>query len=40
MATSKAEQENLMQTDAGLEKIGVSGESAAQTLVLVNKNFV
>lgn len=39
MQVTQAEQENLMQTVAGLEKIGVSGESAAQTLVLMNKNF-
>lgn len=39
MQVTQTERENLMQTVAGLEKIGVSGESAAQTLVLMNKNF-
>jgi hypothetical protein len=39
MQTSKAGQETLMQTVAGLEKIGVSGDIAVKSLFLLQENF-
>ena len=39
MQISKEGQETLMQTVAGLEKIGVSGEIAVKNLFLLQKNF-
>ena len=39
MQISKAEQQTLMQTVAGLEKIGVSGDIAVKNLFLLQNNF-